>query len=562
METPLTAMMTPNPRLALRQNMTLLRGASYEIDENSVPFAPTMLVKANGKVFQDRVHDQMRLPSALVAFIDTPQFQRLRDLHQLGSALYIFPCASHSRFEHSLGVAHLAMRMLRQLIANHNEHGPALEVDQSDMLCVGLAGLCHDLGHGPLSHMFEVFVKEARQKRGIAEPWSHEEASLKMIDHLIAENGINLEAHGLTDADMCFVKKLIDGLKDDAPWPQDIGRPESKRFLFDIVANKRNGIDVDKLDYFMRDSINCFGRLPDLNVDRIINCSRVITCDGVAQVCFEDKIALVLGELFHLRAKLHKTVYQHRISKVVDQMILRALHAADEHFTIDGAFGSVRLSDVVTDMAAYTKTGDWIVRAIQNTTAPELAEARGIFGDLNGRRLYSLFGYCEPKQAPPLIDEILEALPKAVRDAMPADTIIVVPSKIVYGSSGGDPGDPLRNVSFYNPKSSMNASSRLHDKQVSCLFTPRDYQERIVFYLCRDPSYAEELQGAFGVIKRSMTANGRLNDNVPFINCSPHRPSARKREREREAGGSQGSSVMLSPRPPVPAFSDGFDEGN
>ena len=133
-------------------------------------------------------------------------------------------------------------------------------IAKADILCVGIAALCHDLGHGPLSHMFEDFVNAVRANNGTLPTkgqWHHETAPSQMLDHLLASNGIDIAEYGLTREGIDFAHKLIAGLRPGHAWPTNIGRPESKRFLFDIVANKRNGIDVDKMGYFMRDSMSC-----------------------------------------------------------------------------------------------------------------------------------------------------------------------------------------------------------------------------------------------------------------------------------------------------------------
>jgi HD superfamily phosphohydrolase len=109
-----------------------------------------------------------------------------------------------SRFQHSLGVAHLAFEFASSLRKQH----PDL-VDEKDVLCVMLAGLCHDLGHGPFSHLWEFFVREAGKE------WHHETSSVQMFDHLIAENNlmpIFAREAGLDKKDVLFIKELIAGI--------------------------------------------------------------------------------------------------------------------------------------------------------------------------------------------------------------------------------------------------------------------------------------------------------------------------------------------------------------
>ena len=104
-----------------------------------------------GKIFQDAVHGLIELSDIAIKIIDTPEFQRLREIKQLGAAYYVFSSASHNRFEHSLGVAYLAKKCLKELRSNQ----PELNISDNDILCVEVAGLCHDLGHGPFSHIYD-----------------------------------------------------------------------------------------------------------------------------------------------------------------------------------------------------------------------------------------------------------------------------------------------------------------------------------------------------------------------------------------------------------------------
>ncbi|EER09452.1 sam/hd domain protein, putative [Perkinsus marinus ATCC 50983] len=118
------------------------------------------------------VHRLITLPEICRRIIDTPYFQRLRNESQLGSAGYVFMGATHTRFEHSIGAAYLAKKLVDQLSCNQPEYG----IDEEDKLCVIIAGLCHDLGHGPYSHVWDSHVNPAL---GIHK--GHEAMSVRMM---------------------------------------------------------------------------------------------------------------------------------------------------------------------------------------------------------------------------------------------------------------------------------------------------------------------------------------------------------------------------------------------
>ena len=87
--------------------------------------------------------------------IDTPEFQRLREIKQLGALYFVFPSAVHSRFEHCIGTAYLCQMYMDKLIENNPEEYPLPDIAKESRIEVTLAGLLHDIGHGPFSHMFD-----------------------------------------------------------------------------------------------------------------------------------------------------------------------------------------------------------------------------------------------------------------------------------------------------------------------------------------------------------------------------------------------------------------------
>eukprot|EP00878_Enallax_costatus_P016700 GHUV01017523.1.p1 GENE.GHUV01017523.1~~GHUV01017523.1.p1 ORF type:complete len:136 (+),score=22.15 GHUV01017523.1:295-702(+) len=105
--------------------------------------------RESGGSFPDPIYNHADLGPLAMEFVDTPPVQRLRHLKQLGCASYAFPTAEHSRFVHSVGVGHLAGQATMALRAT------GLDVQPIDVELQEVAGVCHDLGHGPFSHVFE-----------------------------------------------------------------------------------------------------------------------------------------------------------------------------------------------------------------------------------------------------------------------------------------------------------------------------------------------------------------------------------------------------------------------
>ena len=180
------------------------------------------------------IHKDMKFEKELLQFIDTPEFQRLRNIKQLGVCYFVFPGASHNRFEHSLGVAYLSFKMIKGIQSRQ----PELKISDRTCILIKIAGLLHDIGHVCFSHFFDnlflpKFVKDHKYQH-------HEARSCAIIEYMIKKYKLKF-----LDKEIQFIKDLIN--------PKD----NNGGYLYQIVANYKSGLDCDKIDYILRDSIKC-----------------------------------------------------------------------------------------------------------------------------------------------------------------------------------------------------------------------------------------------------------------------------------------------------------------
>ncbi|KAI8140339.1 HD phosphohydrolase domain-containing protein [Fennellomyces sp. T-0311] len=424
------------------------------------------------KVLNDDVHGHVKLDLYTFDMIDTVQFQRLRDLKQLGASYFIFTGGSHNRFEHSIGVSHLA----GVLIERFQRDQPELRITNNEVKCVKLAGLCHDLGHGPYSHVFDNQVMP-RARPGL--DWSHEQASEMMLEYLIDDNNVDIERDEVN-----LIKDLIAGT------PRSKSQYDERCFLFDIVANKRNSVDVDKFDYIERDAQN-LGLRTSYDTKRLLMYSRVVN----NEICYHHKEVYNLYEMFHTRYSLFKRIYTHRVAEAVELMLTDAMIYAG-------------ITSAVNNPEEYLHLTDDILRVIERSKANELAKSRSIMKRLRTRDLYKFVDeFLLPPELASHINKntITEAeivSYQSDNDNLTEDDVIVKWVKINYAMKDRNPVDSIRFYSKFN-----NQESFTIPKQQVSFMIPQQFEEVAVRVFTRDVHRITAVQKAFRRLLKHIVPN-------------------------------------------------------
>ena len=244
---------------------------------------------------KDPVHGYVYITKQEKQIIDSYPVQRLRRLRQLAGSEYVYPGANHTRFEHSVGVMYLAGRV----VANPNISRHITE-EEGEM--VKIAGLLHDVGHGPFSHVFEHLLDKEKNGK------THEDMTLWLIQE--SELGNILKRNGFSPEE---VGKLAIGR---------LHRPK-KAFLDQIISS---AVDVDKQDFIVRDTYHTGAEYGFIDIFRLIHALDVL----------DENLAVDLGALSALesliiaRIESFKSIYFHRVGRAAQIMLATAMEKANE----------------------------------------------------------------------------------------------------------------------------------------------------------------------------------------------------------------------------------------
>lgn len=310
------------------------------------------------RVFRDPVHDiisyreETFLGPPICALIDAPEVQRLRHIRQLGLASLVFHGAEHSRFSHSLGVAHLARRMCDRMRS---------DLSDEERLVIVAAALLHDVGHAPFSHVMErvfSFHHEHYSDAIVRDPSSQVHRVLAAVDATLPG----------------AVADLMSG--------------RSEHFSHEIVSSQ---LDADRADYLLRDAHMTGVEVGRYDLERIL---LLLDHDATGLVVGQGAYESVEGYLI-ARYHMYRLVYFHRAVRAAEAMLQqtfararRLLEDGDGSVLPDNALASLMKREAVTT-SAYARLGDYHAWSLLARWAehddPVLSR---LAGDLMARRLF------------------------------------------------------------------------------------------------------------------------------------------------------------------------------
>jgi HD superfamily phosphohydrolase len=241
------------------------------------------------KTIKDSVHDHIEVGGVARDLLDTPAVQRLRNVVQLGTASLVYPSANHTRFEHSLGVYHLACEAL--------DH---LGVQGQNAKRVKAAALLHDVGHGPFSHNLEALTHRRTGKY-------HDDVH-ELFER--GEIGAVLRSHDLSPV---AVADLVAG---DGKYGQ-------------IVSGE---LDVDRMDYLVRDAHHTGVPYGTIDHGRLV---RELTFDAGDDLVLDEGNVQTAESLLVARALMIPTIYDHHVTRISKVLLRRAGERLLESTTID-----------------------------------------------------------------------------------------------------------------------------------------------------------------------------------------------------------------------------------
>ena len=363
--------------------------------------------------------------SAVLEVIDHPHFQRLRRVRQLGPTYLVYPGATHTRFEHSVGVYGMVVRYLQSLLQRPEVRASLDEVDVRTLL---MAGLLHDIGHYPFAHTLEALHHQG------AEAPRHEDVGCQII----AGQAPGL-AHDVAPLAETLRRRV--GVEPERVMalmtrPRASLSSATDRFLQSIISS---ALDADKMDYLWRDSVHLgvpYGRNYDR--ERLLNALTVNEAgDGLAVT----SKGIVSAQIFlFCRYTMYSEVYWHHTVRSLSAMMEQAWADLVSQEHLDSADLLSRLLSVGDDellrgLVTEARPNSIAARTLHCVTGDRRRPFRRLmtwsraYSEGSARHVYQGLYGLDAAQAEELVNRLRERLSDGKRPLRAGDLILDIPPR-------------------------------------------------------------------------------------------------------------------------------------
>lgn len=283
---------------------------------------------------RDPVHGSIYYSDAEVAVLDTPEYQRLRKIKQLGFSEYSYPGATHNRYIHSIGVGHLAGLVFDTIFRAYPFQKSSHKLKYRQ--CLRLAALLHDIGHGPLSHtteqvmppLNELMVSAYTDQNQNGRRAHHEDYTIKYITESPLAETIRKQ---FPDFEPYHVACLVDK---SLPSKDDFfidGSLDFRPILSQIVSSE---LDVDRMDYLERDSYFCGTNYGKIDMGWLVQNLTFHIQDSQIFLALNRRALYAFDDFLISRHHMYLMVYFHHKSIIYEEMLNRYLTSTDCDFIL------------------------------------------------------------------------------------------------------------------------------------------------------------------------------------------------------------------------------------
>jgi uncharacterized protein len=302
--------------------------------------------------------------------IDHPWLQRLRQIHQLQTAWWVFPTAEHTRFQHVLGAMHLASRTIEALFDSLKDVCPDVPSRGYVESLMRLAALLHDVGHGPFGHFFdEHFLADYGQTHETVGSEIIRRDFADLIRRIRRNPNTNLESGEILDPEQ--ITFLITRPKKTS----DSEGPKWLRFLRSLFSGLYT---VDNMDFVLRDAYMSGYSTKAFDIDRLLHYS-MFTDKGLT---IHERGLSALVRFISIRAELFRAIYFHRTVRAIDLGLQELFLESKQHLFPGNPLEHLEEYQHLTEWSLLMQVAGW-----PKSNDPKLRDLGRQWQQFLGRRL-------------------------------------------------------------------------------------------------------------------------------------------------------------------------------